>query len=86
MKSIFITGTDTGVGKTIAALVLGTLLKEKGFNVGVMKPVQCGGDDAQFLKGALDIADAIDDINPYFADEPISPTETIEEHERETES
>ena len=45
-KTFFVTGTDTGVGKTIATLVLAILFKDKKFNVGVMKPVQCGGDDA----------------------------------------
>ena len=43
MQGIFITGTDTGVGKTVATLVLATLLQDQGYNVGVMKPVQCGG-------------------------------------------
>ena len=33
-KGIFITGTDTEVGKTVAMLVLGTLLKERGVDVG----------------------------------------------------
>ncbi|HLD69364.1 MAG TPA: AAA family ATPase, partial [Candidatus Omnitrophota bacterium] len=49
-KVFFITGTDTGVGKTIATAVLGTLLQAKGKDVGVMKPVQCGGNDVQFLQ------------------------------------
>ena len=42
-KGLFITGTDTDVGKTIVTHVLGLLLKEKNCDVGVMKPVQCGG-------------------------------------------
>ncbi|MCK5179631.1 MAG: AAA family ATPase, partial [Candidatus Omnitrophica bacterium] len=42
-KGIFITGTDTGVGKTVATFALGALLQEKGVDVGVMKPVQCAG-------------------------------------------
>lgn len=73
MKGIFITGTDTGVGKTMAALVLGVLLQEEGFNVGVMKPVQCAGDDAAFLRRSLKIKDSLKSINPYFAREPLSP-------------
>jgi len=48
-KGIFITGTDTHIGKTVATLVLGVLAQEKGINIGVMKPVQCAGNDAQFL-------------------------------------
>ncbi len=52
-KVIFITATDTGVGKTVAVFVLGVLLKAQGLDVGVMKPVQCAGNDAQFLKKSL---------------------------------
>ncbi len=62
-KVIFITATDTGVGKTVTAYVLGILLKVQGYSVGIMKPVQCGGNDAQFLKA----------INPFYAPEPLSP-------------
>lgn len=72
-KNIFITGTDTGVGKTMATLVLGTLLQKRGFNVGVMKPVQCAGDDAAFLKKSLNLPDHLAEINPCFAPEPLSP-------------
>ncbi|MBI4308892.1 MAG: dethiobiotin synthase [Candidatus Omnitrophica bacterium] len=72
-KAIFITGTDTHVGKTIATLVLGTLYKAQGYNVGVMKPVQCAGNDAAFLKEALNIDDHLMDINPCYAPEPLSP-------------
>ena len=57
-KVFFITGTDTGVGKTIVTGVLGALFQAKGFDVGVMKPVQCGGNDAQFLKDFLNIPDS----------------------------
>src|SRR3989338_1670819 len=72
-RGIFITGTDTGVGKTAAAMVLGVLLKQKGVDVGVMKPVQCAGDDAQRLKKIIDVNDPLDLINPYLAKEPLSP-------------
>jgi len=72
-KGIFITGTDTGVGKTVVTFVLGTLLQEKGFDVGVMKPVQCGGHDSEFLKKSLNIKDNLNDINPFCAYEPLSP-------------
>lgn len=39
---IFITGTDTDVGKTVVAAGLAMVLKEKGLKVGVMKPVATG--------------------------------------------
>ena len=41
-KGIFITGTDTGVGKTFFACRLTTLLRDLGYRVGVMKPVETG--------------------------------------------
>ena len=72
-KVIFVTATDTGVGKTVTVFVLGVLLKAQGYDVGVMKPVQCAGRDAQFLKESLKLKDEISLINPYFAPEPLSP-------------
>jgi dethiobiotin synthetase len=72
-KAIFITATDTGVGKTVATLCLGTLLEAQGYDVGVMKPVQCAGRDAQFLKKVLGIKDDLKLINPFYAPEPLSP-------------
>lgn len=41
-KGIFITGTDTGVGKTVVAAGLALALKQRGIKVGVMKPVATG--------------------------------------------
>lgn len=72
-KGYFITGTDTGVGKTIAVLCLGVWLKNKGVDVGVFKPVQCAGNDARLLKKKLNLSDPLKAINPYFAKEPLSP-------------
>ncbi len=72
-RPIFITATDTSVGKTITTAVLGLLLQNKGIKVGVMKPVQCGGSDAQFLKKILSLKDDISLINPFFALEALSP-------------
>ncbi|MHC4841080.1 MAG: ATP-dependent dethiobiotin synthetase BioD, partial [Planctomycetota bacterium] len=39
---IFITGTDTGVGKTVVAAGLVLALKARGINVGYMKPIESG--------------------------------------------
>lgn len=72
-KVIFITGTDTAAGKTVAAFCLGVLLENQGFDIGVMKPVQCAGEDAQFLKKALKLQDELTVINPFYAPEPLSP-------------
>jgi len=72
-KAVFVTGTDTHVGKTVATAVLGTLFKDKGWDVGIMKPVQCGGKDAQFLRELLEVNDPLEEINPYHAKEALSP-------------
>ncbi len=72
-KVIFITATDTGVGKTVATLCLATILQARGYDVGIMKPVQCAGRDALFLKKALGIKDDLKWINPFYAPEPLSP-------------
>ncbi len=72
-NAVFITATDTNVGKTVTTLALGVMLRSLGFNVGVMKPVQCGGSDARFLKSRLGIDDSMELINPCYAKEPLSP-------------
>jgi dethiobiotin synthetase len=47
-KGLFITGTDTGVGKTTVACGLAAALRERGLRVGVLKPAEtgCRSDDA----------------------------------------
>ena len=42
MKSIFITGTDTDVGKTYVAAGIVAALKKQGKDVGIMKPFAAG--------------------------------------------
>ena len=37
---VFITGTDTGVGKTVVTAALALHLKRRGLTVGVMKPIE----------------------------------------------
>lgn len=72
-KSIFITATDTGAGKTIISCAIGLALKKKGVDVGVMKPFQCAGDDADFLIKSLGIKDEKDLVNPCYVEEPLAP-------------
>lgn len=79
-KAVFITGTDTDVGKTIATFVLGVLFQAQGLRVGVMKPVQCSGDDAGFLIKSLNLNDDIREVNPYYAPEPLSPHLAFSRH------
>jgi dethiobiotin synthetase len=71
---LFITGTDTEVGKTVVAGALAACLKARGLDVGVMKPVSAGGrEDARFLMAAAGAEDDIDDVNPVNLKAPLSP-------------
>lgn len=79
MKSFFITGTDTGVGKTIIAGALAAAFREKGIDVGVMKPVASGGwDDARFLIKSAGVEDNIFLVNPYCLATPVAPAVAAE--------
>jgi dethiobiotin synthetase len=81
-KGIFITGTDTGVGKTYIAERIATGLRGKGINVGVMKPAETGcrhragkliPQDALRLIKAAGTEDSLDVVNPYRFREPLAP-------------
>ena len=76
MPGIFITGTDTGVGKTFVTLALARALIGRGIDVGVMKPISCGpmaDNDAVYLKKELKISDSLDLINPIRLKLPLAP-------------
>ena len=81
-KGIFITGTDTEVGKTVVAAGLACAIKQRGIDAGVMKPVATGAaagkdgalaEDARFLAGAVNSNDNPDIINPITLKLPLSP-------------
>lgn len=79
MRSIFITGTDTGVGKTLIAAALAAVLKNKAIDVGVMKPVASGGrDDAELLIKGAGVIDDITLVNPYCFETPVAPSVAAE--------
>ena len=74
-QGIFITGTGTEIGKTVIAGGLAASLKQAGTNVGVMKPISTGDTtDAQFLKHAAQVDDALHSINPIFLRHPLAPS------------
>jgi dethiobiotin synthetase len=72
--SLFITGTDTGVGKThIAARVL-HLLRASGTRCAGMKPICCGDRrDAEMLLATGSDGLTIDDVNPVWLKTPAAP-------------
>lgn len=76
MKPIFfITGTDTGVGKTVLTALLAQFLRERGIRVAAFKPLCSGGrDDARALHAALGGKLTLDEINPWHFRAPIAPT------------
>ncbi len=43
-RGLFITATDTGVGKTVVVAAHALALRQKGLNVAVMKPIESGFD------------------------------------------
>ncbi len=76
-RGLFITGTDTGVGKTIVTCALATKLRRQGHDIGVMKPVLTGANrhpnDVDRLVQAAQVLDPLDLISPYQFDHAIAP-------------
>ena len=84
---IFITGTDTGVGKTLVACGLAALLRESGYKVGVMKPAETGCEerdgkpfppDAYLLKEVSGCSEPVEKICPYRLRDPLTPSMAAE--------
>lgn len=77
---LFITGTDTGVGKTLVTTALALCLAQRGLSVGAMKPVETGyGDggvsnsDAARLYTAAGMRAPVDTMSPYRFPDPLAP-------------
>lgn len=74
-RTFFITGTDTGVGKTVLTALLARFLRGRGLNVAALKPVCSGGrEDALALHAALAGALTLDEINPWHFRAAIAPS------------
>ena len=82
-RGFFITGTDTGVGKTVVAAALAIVLRESGRDVGVFKPVASGcvrrreglvSEDAEFLAKAAEAPETLEEISPIRFEAPLAPT------------
>jgi dethiobiotin synthetase len=79
-RGIFVTGTDTGVGKTVASVALLRGLARSGLRAVGMKPVSAGhsdGDgpheDVTRLAAAGNVEAALADRNPFAIAEPVAP-------------
>jgi len=81
MKSLFITGTDTDVGKTYITAGLAVVLQKMNVDVGVMKPFAAGSaekkgyksEDIKILSRAAKVCDPESLVNPQFFPIPASP-------------
>jgi len=77
--SYFVTGTDTGVGKTLTSVALLHGLAAQGKCVAGFKPVAAGGDDdgvnedVKELRAASSRALTVEQINPYYFPAAIAP-------------
>ncbi len=72
--SLFVTGTDTAVGKTHTVVQLLRLLRASGLRCVGMKPICCGDrQDAQLLLAAGSEGLTIDEINPIWLKTPAAP-------------
>jgi dethiobiotin synthetase len=81
-RGLFITGTDTGVGKTVVAATLLVGLQEAGLRLAALKPVETGcaardgrlaPADAGYLRAVGRLADPLEAIAPYVFALPASP-------------
>lgn len=83
-KGLFITGTDTGIGKTLVACGIARMLHSMKVRVGVMKPVATGDrQDAKLLLQAAQVDDPIERTNPQFFKAPLAPTVAAKLENRE---
>ncbi|MBF0560073.1 MAG: dethiobiotin synthase [Nitrospirae bacterium] len=76
-KGIFITGTDTGVGKTIIAAGIIRALKKKGISIGAMKPIETGCTplpaDGMFLREIAGMDEPVELVTPVCFKHPLAP-------------
>ena len=77
---VFITGTDTGVGKTLVTAALALHLKKRGLTVSVMKPIETGvsagreaQSDAARLRTIIESEEPLGAIRPYSFELPVAP-------------
>jgi len=87
MQGVFVTGTDTGVGKTLVAGALAAAVWRRGARVGVFKPCESGCEqpdgsmharDAAFLQRMSGSTAPLEHICPYQLREPLAPAVAAE--------
>ena len=87
IPGLLITGTDTGIGKTLIAGAIAAHLRHQGQRVGVLKPAASGcvrrreglvSEDAEFLAHCADTPHPLDVIAPIRFAEPLAPAVAAE--------
>jgi len=87
IPGVFVTGTDTGVGKTVVAGGIASWFRARNYGVGVCKPVATGCDrrreglvseDAEFLASCADTRHPLDVVCPQRYVEPLAPAVAAE--------
>jgi len=76
-QGIFITGTDTGVGKTHVTAALLTELRRRGVSAAAFKPIACGAGgrhDAKIYAAIMNHEQPLDVINPIYLRHPLAPS------------
>jgi dethiobiotin synthetase len=82
VQSLFVTGTDTGVGKTVVTALIALKLRQMGVDCVAFKPFASGceliggnliSEDAEFLRTALELDESQDEICPIRLKEPLAP-------------
>ncbi len=82
LNGLFITGTDTGVGKTIVAATLAYALRQRKVNFGYIKPMESGiadndyllqKSDAALVRKAGNLSETLNEIVPFTFKEPLAP-------------
>lgn len=88
LPGLFITATDTEVGKTVITCAIATVLRRAGWRVGVCKPIATGcrhdreglvSEDAEALAHFSDCRLALDVINPVRYRSPVAPAVAAEQ-------
>jgi dethiobiotin synthetase len=83
-RRLGVTGTDTGIGKTVVTCALAARARQRGVRVAAMKPVESGieerpvsptglASDAERLRAACGDGDPMSLVRPYVLEEPLAP-------------
>jgi len=79
IRGLFVTGTDTGVGKTVITAAITAMLRAEGLNAGVWKPIQSGAllgsglTDAERLLKSTGINEPPEAVAPFTFEAPLTP-------------